>query len=211
MYTMYMYVLWLQCSEFYTSFMCSYLILSRFMTGACTWYWARNVPSPSTVKNRLASICDDFGPLYKFDAESGTKVTLTSEMKTHMKTFYELVLKFNIFHFDEKVKEKVRFHSDEKKLFSQSAATSKNGSLVKLFCPSDSNLFGNIRSLFEHNVNLTLKTWAVVDVYPRAEKRDGSIDVPDTVIGQRLIHVDLICDPAVYVKKNETIHVLNSF
>lgn len=162
------------------------------------------------MKNRLASICDDFGPLYKFDAESGTKVTLTSEMKTHMKTFYELVLKFNIFHFEEKVKEKVRFHSDEKKLFSQSAATSKNGSLVKLFCPSDSNLFGNIRSLFEHNVNLTLKTWAVVDVYPRAEKKDGSIDVPDTVIGQRLIHVDLICDPAVYVKKNETIHVLNS-
>lgn len=46
------------------------------------------VPSASTVKNRLASICDDFGPLYKFDAESGTKVTLTSEMKTHMKTFY---------------------------------------------------------------------------------------------------------------------------
>lgn len=73
------------------------------------------VPSASTVKNRLASICDDFGPLYKFDAESGTKVTLTSEMKTHMKTFYELVLKFNIFHFEEKVKEKVRFHSDEKK------------------------------------------------------------------------------------------------
>lgn len=45
MYTMYMYVhvLWLQCNEFYTSFMCSYLILSRFMTGACTWYWERNM------------------------------------------------------------------------------------------------------------------------------------------------------------------------
>lgn len=82
---------------------------------------------------------------------------------------------------------------------------------MKLFCPSDSNLFGNIRILFEHNVNLTLQTWAVVDVYPRAEKRDGSIDVPDTVIGQRLIHVDLICDPAVYGKQNGTIHVLNSF
>lgn len=83
---------------------CMYMVLSK-----------KYVPSASTVKNRLASICDDFGPLYKFDAESGTKVTLTSEMKTHMKTFYELVLKFNIFHFEEKVKEKVRFHSDEKK------------------------------------------------------------------------------------------------
>lgn len=189
MYTMYMYVLCIQCNEFYTSFMCSYLILFRFMTGACTWYWARNM----------------------FHQHLQWRIALHPSVTTldHC-TFYELVLKFNIFHFEEKVKEKVRFHSDEKKLFSQSAATSKNGSLVKLFCPSDSNLFGNIRSLFEHNVNLTLQTWAVVDVYPRAEKRDGSIDVPDTVIGQRLIHVDLICDPAVYVKKNETIHVLNS-
>lgn len=43
MYTMYMYVLCIQCNEFYTSFMRSYLILFRFMTGACTWYWARNM------------------------------------------------------------------------------------------------------------------------------------------------------------------------
>lgn len=83
---------------------CMYMVLSK-----------KYVPSASTVKNRLASVCDDFGPLYKFDAESGTKVTLTSDMKTHMKTFYELVLKFNIFNFEENVNEKIRFNSVKKK------------------------------------------------------------------------------------------------
>lgn len=59
----------------------------------------------------------------------------------------------------------------------------KNGSLVKLFCLFDSNLFGNICSFFEYNVNLIFKIWVVVDVYFWVEKRDGSIDVLDIVIG----------------------------
>lgn len=59
------------------------------------------------VKNRFVFICDDFGLLYKFDVELGIKVILISEMKIYMKIFYEFVLKFNIFYFEEKVKEKV--------------------------------------------------------------------------------------------------------
>lgn len=100
LYILYVYVF----NSFQVYDWCMYMVLSK-----------EYVPSASTVKNRLASVCDDFGPLYRFDAESGTKVTLTSDMKTHMRTFYELVLKFKIIHFEEKVKEKIRFHSDEKK------------------------------------------------------------------------------------------------
>lgn len=59
------------------------------------------------MKNCFVFICDDFGLLYKFDVELGIKVILISEMKIYMKIFYEFVLKFNIFYFEEKVKEKV--------------------------------------------------------------------------------------------------------
>lgn len=68
------------------------------------------------VKNCFVFICDDFGLLYKFDVELGIKVILISEMKIYMKIFYEFVLKFNIFYFEEKVKEKVWFYFDEKKI-----------------------------------------------------------------------------------------------
>lgn len=69
--------------------------------------------------------------------------------------------------------------------------------------------FGEVRMFLEHNVNCSLQTWAVVDVFPLGERKDGVYIFTNTILFQRLVHVNLISDPLVYVQKDNTIHVLN--
>lgn len=61
----------------------------------------------------------------------------------------------------------------------------------------------------EHNVNCSLQTWVVVDVFPLGERKDGVYIFTNTILFERLVHVNLISDPLVYVQKDNTIHVLN--
>lgn len=69
--------------------------------------------------------------------------------------------------------------------------------------------FGEVRMFLEHNVNCTLQTWAVVDVFPLGERKDGLCKFQNTVLFQRLVHINLISDPLVYVQKDNFVSVLN--
>lgn len=83
----------------------------------------------------------------------------------------------------------------------------KNSSIVKVL--SGHLQFGEVRMFLEHNVNCTLQTWAVVDVFPLGERKDGLCKFQNTVLFQRLVHINLISDPLVYVQKDNFVSVLN--
>ena len=52
------------------------------------------------------------------------------------------------------------------------------------------------------------QTWAVLDIFAVAEK-DNDVNIISTdVLYQRLVHVDLLSDPVVYVKKDYFLHLI---
>lgn len=69
--------------------------------------------------------------------------------------------------------------------------------------------FGDARMFLEQNVNCTLQTWAVVDIFSLGVRIDGLYEFPITILFQRLVDVNLISNPLVYVHKDNIIHVLN--
>lgn len=133
-------------------------------------------------------------------------VILTEAMSAHMRKFYETSMKINIFFFSEYASEKYSYSSEDRKICTKHHNSRKNSSIVKVL---SGHQFGEVRMFLEHNVNCTLQTWAVVDVFPLGEREDGLWKFQNTVLFQRLVHVNLISDPLVYVQKDNFVHVLN--
>ncbi|XP_061190168.1 uncharacterized protein LOC133198027 [Saccostrea echinata] len=182
---------------------CMYMVLSQ-----------KFVPSShSEGKSQLMSACENLDNLlptmYSISSASDKHITLTCDMKNHMNCYYRSGMNMDIFHFEDSVKETLRYKTRERKLCAKSLALTKNGSLVKILSATHTNLFGNINVFLEHNVNFNIQTWAVIDIYPQAEKENGFFQTTRKTVNQRLVHVNLLSDPVVFVEKDKVIHILD--
>lgn len=165
---------------------------------------------PSEIrKPPLAVVIEDAKqPPMVCSPSKSMKKPLTGEMKIQMRNFYERSMKMNILNFEESVREVVRCQAKDVKLYASSVSSKKNGSLVRVRSSAQAHLYGKIKVFLEHNVNCSLQTlWMYL--FDTITTSHRVCHISDKHIFQRLVHVNLLEEPAVYAKKDGGMDILN--
>lgn len=179
----------------------------RCMTGVCTWWWVRNtslrmVPMKWWTESNIPLK----SPLFR-SANPRTRMSSLQRLCLHICESSTRLQWKSTSSSSMNMPEKYSYSSEDRKICTKHHNSRKNSSIVKVL--SGHLQFGEVRMFLEHNVNCTLQTWAVVDVFPLGERKDGLCKFQNTVLFQRLVHINLISDPLVYVQKDNFVSVLN--
>ncbi|XP_062609392.1 uncharacterized protein LOC134271156 [Saccostrea cucullata] len=130
---------------------------------------------PAKTENQIWDSCSE-EITYHFNVVHGKEITLTEGMRCHMKDFYQAAFKLKILYFGDIASEVKTYSAEGRKLISNDVGSMKNCSIVKVFNGVNhlDIQFGEVTSLIEHNVNCTIQTWAIIDMFPLAE-REGVV------------------------------------
>ena len=124
----------------------------------------------------------------------------------NMRNFYER-MKMNNLNFEESVREVVRCQAKDVKLYASSVSSKKNVSLVRVRSSAQEHLYGKIKVFLEHNVNCLQTLWMYL--FDTVTTSHIVCHISDKHIFQRLVHVNLLEEPAVYAKKDGGMDILN--
>lgn len=139
-------------------------------------------------------------------------VLLTDSMKIHMKSFY-MELGIGVIQFPDTVTEihssvEVTDSSDRNyKFICDKYRGNKPPSIVKLPCVNN-NQFAQVCFFLEHSVNSSIHHWAIVELFPLAEKCNTFFCMEDKPLQQKLFHSSLLSKPLVNVKNQGKVWIL---
>ncbi|XP_062612111.1 uncharacterized protein LOC134273911 [Saccostrea cucullata] len=141
------------------------------------------------------------------------KSKLTPQMMDAMFRFYVNVMAVNVMSFQDSVMEDHRSCSvvdncGRTVQYHGKGFKRKTASVVKI--PSVSGVqFAEILYFLSHQMNNCFQDWVVLNEFPLATKENGFYCFEPTSVRQRLMHVSLLSQPLVHVRKEGLLWVLN--